>query len=274
MSYTVTKYNARLWIKSGERLLAGYAANELRSYLFPLYTPNGALVLQEAPPDHPHHQGLWCGLEVDGHDLWNAGSFGKARHRQALLKPLNEIEATVTATGVQLAHAVRWETVDGQELLQEVRTVQVRGEAEYTLVQWRSTFSHPEKATRLGQTKEAGIAIRVPPHWETALGGRIRNAQGALGEAATFDQSAAWVNVEGRVVGETLAGVVLAPTADSEVCPWFTRDYGIQVYNPARHRAITLAPGERLTWAVNVLAYDGARSVAEIDAFVRSCIGE
>lgn len=271
MAYEIMKYNARLWIKSGERLLAGYAANELRTYLFPLYTPKGALVLQEAPPDHPHHQGLWCGLEVDGHDLWNAGSFGKARHRQALLKPLNEIDTTITATGVQLAHAVRWETVDGQVLLQEMRTVAVQAVAECTLVQWRSTFTQPEKVTHLGQTKEAGIAIRVPPHWETSFGGRIRNAHGALGEAATFDQTAAWVNVEGSVVGETQAGVVLAPLGASEACPWFTRDYGIQVYNPARHQAITLAPGESLTWAVNVLAYDGARSVEEVTALVQSC---
>lgn len=274
MSYTITKYNARLWIKNGERLLAGYAANELRAYLFPLYTPNGALVLQEAPPDHPHHQGLWCGLEVDGYDLWNAGSFGKPRHRQALLKPLNEIDATITPVGVQLAHGVRWETVDGHLLLQEERAVTIQAATEYTLVQWRSSFRHPEKVTHLGQTKEAGIALRVPPHWETAFGGRIRNAHGVFGEAATFDQNAAWVNVEGQVVGETTAGVVLAPTAESETCPWFTRDYGIQVYNPARHRAITLAPSEVITWAVNVLAYDGARSVDKIEEFVQSCAGE
>ncbi len=268
MSYTITKYNARLWIKNGERLLAGYAANELRSYLFPLYTPNGALVLQEAPPDHPHHQGLWCGLEIDGYDLWNAGSFGKPRHRQALVTPLNEIDTTVTAQGVQLAHAVRWITADGQELLQEARTVLIRAKERFTHVQWRSTFSASEKSTHLGQTKESGIAIRIPPHWETLFGGRIRNAQGALGEAATFDQSAAWINVEGRVAGDVMAGIVLAPTPNSEACPWFTRDYGCQVYNPARHRAITLAPGETMSWAVNVLAYDGARSVAEIEAMM------
>jgi hypothetical protein len=268
MTYHIRHYNARLWIMADGRLLAGYAANELRSYLFPLYTPTGALVLQEAPPDHPHHQGLWCGLEVDGHDLWNAGSFGKPRHRQVMQPALNHIAPQITAEEVQLVHSVCWQTVDGLELLQETRRIAVRATPEYTHVQWRSTFYHPDKTTHLGQTKESGIAIRIPPHWEGVWGGRIRNAQGAVGEVATFDQPSAWVNVEGRVASEVMAGVVLAPAADSEQCPWFTRDYGCQVYNPARHRPITLAPGQSMSWAVHVLAYDGARTVAQIDDWV------
>lgn len=270
MSYEIINYNARRWIKSGDRLLAGYNCNDLRAYLFPLYTPNGALVLQEAPPDHPHHQGLWAGLEIDGHDLWNAGSFGKPRHRQTSVQSLNEISPTITGEGVTLSHDLQWSTAAGVELLFEARTVHIVAQADFTLVQWCSTFSHPNKTTALGQTKEAGIAIRVPPHWETAFGGTIRNAQGEIGEANTFDRLSPWVSVEGSVVGQTKAGVVLATGANSELCPWFTRDYGIHVYNPARHRAITLAGGETFTWAVNLLAYDGAQSIEQINAWVGS----
>lgn len=270
MTYTLTTYNSRRWIQADDRLLAAYNTNNLRAYLFPLYTPAGMLVLQEAPPDHPHHQGLWCGLEIDGHDLWNAGSFGKPPHQQTSAQSLTEIDATITDSGVTLAHTLHWSTVDGRSLLYEARTIQVTAHADFTLVHWHSTFSHPDKPTTLGQTKEAGIAIRVPPHWETAFGGVIRNAHGAIGEAATFDQPSPWVNVEGTVVGDTRAGIVLATGSGSEACPWFTRDYGIQVYNPARHHAFRLGAEEQLTWAVNVLAYDGTRSVEEINGWVTS----
>ncbi len=152
MAYEVINYNARRWIKQGNRLLAGYNCNDLRAYLFPLYTPNGALVLQEAPPDHPHHQGLWCGLEVDGHDLWNAGSFGKPRHRQTSVQLLNEISTTVSAMGVVLTHDVRWSTAADEVLLHEQRVVRVAAQPEFTLVQWRSTFSQPDKTVLLGHT--------------------------------------------------------------------------------------------------------------------------
>ena len=270
MSYEIINYNARRGINYGERLLAGYALNDLRSYLFPLYTPKGALVLQEAPPDHPHHQGLWCGLEVDGHDLWNAGSFGKVHHAQVNLQSLNTINTTITAAGVDFASPLRWCKATGETILHEARTIHIAAHQSFTHVQWQSTFSHQGKVTQLGQTKEAGIAIRVPPHWETIFGGRIRNAQGGRGEAETFDRSSPWINVEGRVVGETYAGIVLAAGIDSEPRPWFTRDYGIHVYNPTRHRAIILAPGETVTWSVDVLAYDGTQTIEQINAWVDS----
>lgn len=266
MAYEVVHYNARLWVKYQERLLGGYNTNELRSYVFPLYTPNGVLVLQEAPPDHPHHQGILVGLEVDGHDLWNAGSRNLPRHRQEALTPLAEMATACSETGVQISHHVRWVTVDGQELLLEQRRVTFSAQEQFTCIHWHSTFSHPGKATHLGQTKESGIGVRVPPHWETLFGGQIRNANGARGERGCFDQMSPWLNVEGGAGGDEIAGVVLLP--ETESCPWFTRDYGLHLYNPARHHPFDLQPNEEVAWAMSVFAYDGRRTVEEIKAMV------
>lgn len=264
MTYTAFYDNARWWAKTGDRLLGGYSANELRAYVFPLYSPAGMLVLQEAPPDHPHHQGLWVGLEVNGHDLWNAGSHGRPRHRQETLPALRQLQPVIEADGVYFAHEVRWVTADGDDLLHEARTVVFRAGEMATVVTWESTFSHPTQVVCLGQTKEAGIGLRVPPHWEAVHGGQVRNARGDTGEAGTFDTQSPWINIEGRAVGEGMAGLVFAPLPESEPCPWFTRGYGVQVYNPARHRAIELAPGQALTWSAQLIAYDGHRSVEEL----------
>mgnify|MGYP000442264537 CR=1 FL=1 len=143
-----------------------------------------------------------------------------------------------------------------------------RQTAHYTEVSWRSQFAPPTPTARarLGQTKESGIGLRVPPHWETVFGGHIRNAAGDEGEAACFDQMSPWLNIGGAIGQGGVAGVIFAP--QSEPCPWFTRDYGLHVYNPARHRAITLSPGETLIWAVRVLAYDGSHTRAQIDDLV------
>lgn len=268
MAYELTKYNARLWVTYQGRLIGGYNTNDLRSYVFPLYTPQGMLVIQEAPPDHPHHQGIWTGLEIDGNDVWNAGSRNLPRHRQEMQGALNEIAVDVTDSGVQFTHGVRWVTTEGEELLQEQRTVSLRATDQVTLVDWQSIFSHPAKASHIGQTKESGIGVRVTPHWETRFGGQIRNAQGATGEQGCFDQLSPWLNVEGKTVGDGVAGLVLIPT--SEQCPWFTRDYGIHLYNPARHHAIALAAGEQVVWSMRVLAYDGAHSLEQINDLVVS----
>ncbi len=270
MAYEVVHYNSRLWVTHDGRLLGGYNAGQLRSYVFPFYSPKGALAIQEAPVDHPHHQGIWAGLEVDGMDLWNAGSFSVPRNRQEMAGALADAAPAVTADGVTIRHEARWVSVEGAELLREQRTVTFRATAEFTAVCWQSVFSHPDKSTRLGQTKESGLGLRVPPHWETRFGGRIRNAAGAAGELGCFDADSAWLNIEGSASGEAVAGVVMAPT--SAPCPWFTRNYGCHVYNPARHAAITLSPGEELAWSMTVLAYDGALGTGAVDALVTAAM--
>lgn len=268
MPYETRFYNSRWWAKSAGRLLGGYNAVELRSYVFPLYTPGGVLVIQEAPPDHPHHQGIWAGLEIDGHDLWNAGSFGKARHRQTNPLPLAQLQPSIAPDGVTFRHAAVWESADGALLLDEERSVRFSAGGEFTRVEWRSTFRAPDHPVTLGQTKEAGLALRVPPHWETPFGGVIRNAAGATGEAACFDRDSPWLAIEGDAGNSQRAGVVLIPR--SQPCAWFTRDYGCHVYNPLRHAPVHLQPGERFVLHLTVLAYDGSRSVAEIDRLAES----
>jgi hypothetical protein len=261
--------NARWWFTLDGDLLGGYAANALRSYVFPLYTPGGVLVLQEAPPDHPHHQGIHVGLSIDGYDLWNAGSGDRERHAQRLSVPLGEIKPEISEDGVGIAHSVQWMTVDGQTLLREDRHVHFSRTDEFTRVRWRSTFHAPDRQIQIDQTKEAGIAVRVPPHWETLFGGQIRNAQGAVGEAACFDRSSPWLNIQGSAANGHVAGIVFAPAAESEPCPWFTRDYGEHVYNPSRHHPIPLDADASFTWAGTVLAYDGDATVDDLDAMIR-----
>lgn len=266
MTYRVSYDNSRLWVLADDRPIAAYCSNELRSYVFPLLTPGGLIATQECPPDHPHHQGIWAGLSVDGVDLWNAGSFGTPRNRQELVGPLKEVTHSVDAGGATVTHQSCWVSAAGDELLREHRTVRFQAGRGATIVEWTSTFSHPDKPTVIGQTKESGLAVRVPPHWETNYGGLIRIASGATGEPACFDQDSPWLNIEGQALGTARAGLVMAPL--TEQCPWFTRDYGCHVYNPARHREIRLAPGETLTWGMRVFAYDGAKSPTEIDALV------
>jgi hypothetical protein len=270
MSGEVLLDNHRLWVLADGRPIGAYCANDLRSYVFPLFTPSGLIVLQEAPPDHPHHQGIWAGLSVEGVDLWNAGSFATPRNRQELTSPLGEVAARPLPGGAVFDHAVRWVSAEGAELLLEQRTVSFRAFPAATAIAWHSVFFHPRRVT-LGQTKESGLGLRAPPHWETRHGGIIRIASGDVGEAACFDRLSPWLNIEGDAVAGGRAGIVLVPLAES--VPWFTRDYGCHVYNPARHRELILEPGQRLEWAMRVLAYDGARSVAQIDALVAQTSG-
>lgn len=268
--YETLSYNDRVWVRRGEHLLGAYSGNPLRSYVFPLYTPRGALVLQESPPDHLHHQGLFAGLNVDGNDIWNAGSGDVPRHRQIAVPTIREIAPKIVAGGVLIEHDVHWTTVDDEEVLLEQRKVTIGEFEDATYVIWRSSFRPTSRPVELRQTKEAGIGVRVPPHWETVFGGQIRNAEGRIGEAECFDRESAWLNVQGPVYNGSSAGVAFAPAPGSETCPWFARDYGLHVYNPLRHHPISLAVGETCSWEVRLIAYDGTRTIEAIDNIMRA----
>jgi hypothetical protein len=270
MHYEAKHYNARWWVLCNKRLLGGYNANALRPYVFPLYSPTGELVIQETPPDHPHHQGVFAGLNIDGYDLWNAGSFDVPRHRIELVTKLAELQPVVSETGVTFAHETRWLAVNGQELLRERRNITFSATNAATLLQWSSEFYHPELSVTLGQTKEAGIGLRVPPHWETCFGGRITNTHGHLGEAMCFDKRSEWLAVMGGE-GARSAGVVLVPEPGQD-WPWFTRDYGLHSYNPTRHGAIRLDPGQNLTWKLSIISFDGNLDVTAINRLVRDSL--
>ena len=267
MSWDTFHYNHRWWITCGGRLIGGYSANRLRPYVFPFYTPGGMLVLQEAPPDHPHHQGICAGLEIDGRDMWNAGSGDKPPHRQEMDPTAAELQPVKDAAGVRFEHQVRWTTVGGEVLLLERRSVAFSSRSELNLVTWHSTFDAAGEAATLGQTKEAGIGVRVPPHWETRLGGEIRNAEGGRGEPGCFDRRSPWLSVEGGAAGAGRAGIVLRPLSSSEACPWFTRDYGLHLYNPLRHHPVRLAAVDSLSWAMEIAAYDGARTTEDLNGW-------
>ena len=70
----------------GPQLKAGAPEDRRRCcYFFPVYTPAGVSMLDDFPPDHWHHRGLfwaWPVVEVEGrqYDLWMKMT---AKHRAA-----------------------------------------------------------------------------------------------------------------------------------------------------------------------------------------------
>lgn len=149
--------------------------------------------------------------------------------------------------------------------MREERVITFRPTPAETFVDIVSTRIAAFGPVHFGRTKEAGIGMRYNPEMEAALGGRIESSTGGIGEAQTFDQDADWIAVSGTVGGHD-AGIAIMPYPDGERCPWFTRDYGITLYNPSRHREIRLAHAERYTLRVRFVAFDGRPDAARLNA--------
>lgn len=251
--YSVRDYNKRLWVSHRDRLVGGISSTELRTYTYPLYTPAGRSVLQEAPADHPHHHGLMVGQDcVNGHNFWLIQNRGAATNYQ-------KVEATeqkLTAEAAEFTQSVAWLAATGQHVARERRITRFVATPEFHFVEVRSILSAEYGELYLGQTKEGGIGLRVHEQLETSLGGTIRSADGNVSEKKVFDTVADWVEVTGPVGGNPV-GVALMLHPSQPRVPWFVRDYGLHLYSPRRHAPLRLAAGEKVDLRVGFAAYDG-----------------
>ncbi|MGD9557093.1 MAG: DUF6807 family protein [Mangrovibacterium sp.] len=77
---SIKKGEGGLWIMDGQKKAAFYQKDELSmnqesgraNFLHPLYLPDGTLITENAPPDHPHHRGVfwaWHQILINGRQI-------------------------------------------------------------------------------------------------------------------------------------------------------------------------------------------------------------
>ncbi len=253
MKFEVVDNNHRIWILAAGNPLGAIAVTGIRSYIFPFFTPKGKNVLQECPPDHPNHQGICVGQDlVNGHNFWAMGIAGYPLNVQKVQSSSHEI----VDKGVCLNQAIQWITVDGQAILQEERVSRFEVWEDMHVVEVRSSWFATYGDLNIGQAKGGGVWMRVHYQLETFWGGRLRNSRGSEGEAGVFDKKADWIEVSGRIEGHDV-GIAMMPHPGQEQKPWFTRDYGLQLFGPCRHAPRRINAGEQWELCVAFAAFDG-----------------
>ncbi|MFN8441413.1 MAG: DUF6807 family protein [Caldilineaceae bacterium] len=257
---------------TNKRCLGGIGANYYRSWVFPLYTPNGLTVIQEFPFDHPFHNGFWVAqgpIFLDGREVtfWPAPPMRKAN--EALFTHMGRMETlgkpTITphANGVRFEVRLLWRDKDEQPVLDEVRTVDFYSMDDATVCDMTSRQTANYSALRYAATKFGSIGIRVEPRLLPLLGGEVLADGGRRGNAdVALDQECRYVAYENSLPTGGRFGVLLTSLDGPrpQLGPWFIRDYGLAYYSPTRNREILVATGESWQVGLRVVAYDGVLS--------------
>jgi hypothetical protein len=256
----VKRTSSRLLVLARGRVVAGHTVGPWRSYIYPVLTPLGLPLTEESPVDHPHHNSIWLGQdELDDHNLWLT--------RPGCGRVAVSVEHAVVDGSAVFRESNQWLSPTGEPLLVEQRTTRITpaaaGEACHVIDLESVRRPAGSRAIRLGQTKEAGLGLRVLQQLDGEDGGTIEDSAGRQGEAATFDQDADWVDYWGTMAGHRV-GLALLPHPQNPRHPWFTRDYGIVVWNHTRHRPVDLAPGDELRLRFRLLAHDGDPGTAGV----------
>ncbi len=261
-TYEIRELQHQLKVYVDGHYLAAVQQGKFRPYVHPVLTPRGHAVTQIAPADHLHHLGIWFAHEdVDGVNFWAPESQGLAPPPRMVVA---STDVELGADGVVFRQDVNWLDGGGDVRLTDRRVIWVAERPDHTLVDVVVTVSAGDRAVRMGQTKEAGLAVRVADQIDVLDGGRIVNADGQENEAATFDQVSAWVDYSGPVTRSETAGIAIFPHAGSDGIPWFTRDYGPMYVSPWRHEAIELPPFGSRSVGARFAAHDGTCDEADV----------
>jgi hypothetical protein len=193
-------------------------SNARRGYLYPVFTPNGALVTDDYPPDdavemmHLHHHGTWSAwtrTQFNGHevDFWNPWGTGHVDLESVAPPWQGPVHAGLSATfthedlgdGGAVALSERW----------VVRVYGTHsGAAPYYLFDLESTQEAVNGTLHLEEYHYGGFGVRGAREWR---GGNFQFIT-SEGDTSQPDEAIAprarWVHIGGQV-GAARAGYAL-----------------------------------------------------------------
>jgi hypothetical protein len=270
MSFKViaNKQNHLIFQTGTGRCLGGLAISHYRPWVFPLYTPSGVTVLQEAPPDHHFHNGLFVGQYpvVAGDREVNFWAVPPERvANDPLIRDVGRMAVEQTPStfddeaGFGFRLHVVWRDADEEPVLDEVRTVRFHVSDGATLCDMESRKTAAYGPVRFPPTKHGSIGMRVEPRLLPDFGAQVIGDGGRRGRAdAVHEKDSAYVAYENDLAGHGRFGVLMAPLAGSAEGVWFVRDYGMAMYDATLHTETALEQGQSWTVGLRVAAYDGA----------------
>ncbi len=244
-------------------------------YIAALRNPEGALVTDDFPPDHPHQRGVffaWTKTKIvlDRQplepDFWNLGS-GTGRVRCEKATALND---EAKPPGFKAQHV--WEARKGDAwvpVLDEAWEVTVdhrpggNGLQSHYLLDLTSR-QRPKVDLELPQYRYGGMCVRGPRGWvglKSAM--KVLTSEGKE-RATTDDTTARWVAAWGPAGGgpaEKLCGYALLEHPSNPGAPnrlRFPPEYTYAVFSPPKAASLTLEAGKEHVFRHRVLAYSGA----------------
>lgn len=249
---------------------------QAKPYLYPLRLPGSPPLLEDSPPDHYHHHGIWIGHgEVNGYDFWLEHPNRTGRIEQHFVE---EIVARGARVGFRVRN--RWVAPDGRVPLVDVRSFWFTlDEAGDLVIDLTVTLWPMGGPVTLFGSNEAGIPHVRPARgiW-VVNGGRIVNSAGGVNEAGTYGKEAEWVDYSGPVgPGGTWYGIAVFnhPGNPYHPAPWFTRDYG--PFSPnflLFTEPVVIQPERPYALSYRIVAHKGDHAEADVAGKYRRYLAE
>jgi hypothetical protein len=279
--FSVKKTDRTVRIEIDGELFTEYHYQDVaRPFLYPVIGPDGTPMTRSwpmakttsEPTDHVHHKGLWFAHgSMNGIDFWSEQkAFGKTVHQTFLELRSGKEEGVVRSLNA-------WIAPSGTVVCTDERLIRFSADQEVRLIDYEITLIASHGPLTIGDTKEGSMSIRLPAPLNaggTNASGRIITSEGVR-DGAAWGQPAKWVDYWGLVDGKTV-GVAMFdhPRNPRHPTRWHVRTYGLFAANPFGLKpfdkkadasgALTLAPGERITFRYRFVFHTGNEKEARI----------
>ena len=273
-----------------------YGGDATKPYLHPLRSATGKIVTRGYPmdmidgeaKDHVHHRGLWFTHgDVNGIDFWAneksqrpvAGSTKKkgpepVEKGVVLIRKVAEVKGGKKSGTLSLLFD--WQDLTGKTLLKENRVMTFYSGPTDRVMDFDVTLTAAEKVT-FNDTKEGTFAIRLATELEEKHSGKMRNAEGAIGEKNVWGKRSPWVDYAGTLGGEQLGIAIFDhPTNPRHPTYWHSRSYGLFAANifgvrdfesdKSKDGKLELEPGKSLRFRYRVVIHPGDADSAGLAA--------
>jgi len=229
---TMTVDSKRLFIHRGNQIYLLYVHDSYayKPHFVTLIGPSGHNIIEDSPPDHIHHHGIWWAHgDVNGIDFY----LELPQHNPGRIVHMDWETSQLEENHFRFNETLNWIAPDGEVIINERRDMKAHfAGIDYYFLDFDSTFT-ANIDIRFGTTKESGLPLmRIAEALNGIFGGIITASTGKTGEQETFGQPAEWIDYSGKrmPVGKEpmVEGIACFDHPENFAHPnrWFTRAYG------------------------------------------------
>ncbi|HUF61246.1 MAG TPA: DUF6807 family protein [Verrucomicrobiales bacterium] len=235
---------------------------ESGGFFHPLSTPGGAVATDLAPPDHPHHRGVFLAwVEMHGTkdaDFWGWGEHAPVRDRRIVHREAELLQEKGAALRFRVRNA--WEA-EGEELVKEVLTATLRAGSEANVLDLEYAIT-PAADLTLSRWAFSGFCLRLRRDGDLTLfspSGVEERPNPSHVDPESDWPDAAWYAGELKLADGSVIGAAVINHPGNPPTLWHNhRD--VRMINPCivAPAEVRLKGGEDLKLRYRVATFDGA----------------
>lgn len=221
------------------------------SYIHPVYAPDGTVLTDDFPKDHPHHRGIcwsWPIVTFEGqtHDVWAVIGM----HQRFVKWTAKKLSAESAVIGVENG----WFVGERKAVKETVELTVNRAQGGRRTFDVKLTFEAagaPVEITGREVKGYGGFGVRFAPRTETVL-----RTEAGVEPKDTDMVKHPWAELEALFNGRR-AGMRIEDLASNAGAPngWCLRHYGYVAVNYPGLQKIVLAPGKPLVLTYRVTVF-------------------